>query len=295
MVNKLSKKERLEIGKGELKWLFGQYSGREGERQNANYSVTHSTTEPYRILGWSCFGQLFNNTSNANTTLSHLSLGAGKARPDKYHKIDKESAVRYYDWLINHSPWKEAYLTKDPEEVFDLGTVYDTDLPANFIISAASALREVWEKNSMIKGRLALVEEGFTHEAAVFISALIYCSKGWKDGFKFNYRCWDGHSPFYYTNTTYDGMINFFKGEYKKPIGSMYHTTRFAGAKGGINNLYNEPGSLTKCFSAGILASEFVQTTTKKDTWSGYYNFCEVSKDNMDGFRNWINNLGKKK
>lgn len=52
----------------------------------------------------------------------------------------------FYTWLLNESPWAEAYLEKDYGEVVKTGFVISTDLPSDFVASAAIATRFFTEK-----------------------------------------------------------------------------------------------------------------------------------------------------
>ena len=61
-----------------------------------------------------------------------------------------ESIIRlYYEWLFNHSPFSEAFITKSPRRVFyDSVIVTRTDLPGNFIGGALISSRLPTEKHS---------------------------------------------------------------------------------------------------------------------------------------------------
>ena len=51
----------------------------------------------------------------------------------------------YLDWLLNRSPWRHIFITKDVEELWHFGCVYDTSLPVKLVFQGAALMRSVSE------------------------------------------------------------------------------------------------------------------------------------------------------
>lgn len=49
--------------------------------------------------------------------------------------------VKYYDFLINRSMWKDAFITKDPEVATSSGVILTMDYPANYLLYALQCSR----------------------------------------------------------------------------------------------------------------------------------------------------------
>jgi len=65
----------------------------------------------------------------------------------KFTKVE----TTYLNWLLHKSIWKHAFLTKKMSELNNLGMVFDTNLPAEYIIQANLFLRYVKEHQNLIK------------------------------------------------------------------------------------------------------------------------------------------------
>lgn len=89
----------------------------------------------------------------------NCSLGVGGWVGDEY-------AVPYYDWLINHSPYSDPILTKDPEYVVNKGIVVDSDHPCNLILGGFIAQRYCWENPQLVKNILFFNKIGLSMNMA---------------------------------------------------------------------------------------------------------------------------------
>ena len=90
-------------------------------------------------------------------------------------RTKKETALSFYDWLFNRSPWKDVFLVKDSQEAIDNGIIANTELPENLVISGLIASRFVTESyNTEISERARMYDEikslGFSENFAFIFS-----------------------------------------------------------------------------------------------------------------------------
>jgi hypothetical protein len=62
--------------------------------------------------------------------------------------IDDEVQLRYINWVVNESPYKDAFVIKDPKEIYNNYYLLRTDIPANMLVGACVVGRLSWEDHS---------------------------------------------------------------------------------------------------------------------------------------------------
>ncbi len=88
-------------------------------------------------------------------------------------RVNEENQAIFYDYLANHSPWADAFISKDTDKVMKDGLmVLQTDMPANYIIGAAIATRFMWETSRMMDRFVLLAKAGVNRDLA-YLLALI--------------------------------------------------------------------------------------------------------------------------
>lgn len=101
--------------------------------------------------------------------------------------VSHEEAVVYFDWLANRSPWKDVFVTKDPEDIIKKGWVVSTDFPDNLVASALIATRFVTESYTpIILGRYKVYKDilslGF-NELEAFLFSYLFNRKKTSENF----------------------------------------------------------------------------------------------------------------
>ena len=76
-------------------------------------------------------------------------------------RVDERIGRTFIEWLTNHSPYQEAFLSKDAKKAFDDGVlVLRTDVPSNLMAGGAFASRAITEYARIAKVWHGLVEAG---------------------------------------------------------------------------------------------------------------------------------------
>jgi hypothetical protein len=95
--------------------------------------------------------------------------------------ISKKSDVNmthfkaYVKWLLNASPWKDCFLTKDLSSAFRYGVKFNVDKSISQIAAAGIVLREGTEHSWRLKLFNKLMKDGFSGDVAFLVS---YAVKG---------------------------------------------------------------------------------------------------------------------
>lgn len=86
---------------------------------------------------------------------------------------DKETYKDFVHYMLNDSPWRHQFLTKDVEKALTHGVYYDVDADYNRVVCSAVALRqgsEHYERLSMFK---YLKEKGFSSNVAWCVAQVL--------------------------------------------------------------------------------------------------------------------------
>lgn len=75
-------------------------------------------------------------------------------------EITDAEYLHYITYLVEHSPFKDAFLIKSAEWIRENGYVLTGDVSAQMVAGACIATRQVWENPSFVKAFLALAEKG---------------------------------------------------------------------------------------------------------------------------------------
>jgi len=125
---------------------------------------------------------------NLQYTDSGCHLVSTKVTMSMVAKEDLVDLKLYYDWLMNESPWADAFLSKTYHEDYPW-LFLRTDIPSNFLASACIASRQTWENGSRFTLWRSLVNKGLDKSYAFFLM----CSFGY-GGF---YTGSLGHCPLF--------------------------------------------------------------------------------------------------
>jgi hypothetical protein len=115
-----------------------------------------------------------------------LSYGLSCPRIGKRRDQTKRDQMRYIDWVVNTSPWRSAFVTHDPEEIYKTCYVLHLDIPCNFLMGALITSRSVNETYSTtvgerIRGWNKLVEMGIDPTRAhLYVSMFSNFGDVWK-------------------------------------------------------------------------------------------------------------------
>lgn len=96
---------------------------------------------------------------------SQLKYGGSDGIP----ALTKEEAWQFYDILINHTPYGECILTKDPKYAAEFGIIIDPTCPTRIILGATMAQRLAWEQVSIARAILHYVNLGVDKGLAFLI------------------------------------------------------------------------------------------------------------------------------
>ncbi len=98
----------------------------------------------------------------------------------------------YLHWLANESVFSSLFITKDPHEIFTIGTIFNTNAPAQVLISAAISVRYVFEYRH-IPFAFQYFREHMSGEAALIFSHMIWKVEDGKS-MKFRQDWGDNHT-----------------------------------------------------------------------------------------------------
>ena len=159
-------------------------------------------------------------------------------------QVGKEGVVAYFDWLVNRSPWRDVFITKDPEDIIKNGWVVSPNFPSNFVTSALIATRFVTEsythvileRYNVYKDILAM---GF-NESEAFLFSYLFNRKRQEKSFPVTFvPVSSGHTVIGVDNPTESYCRNFLLGEAK---GSHQDTFKAKmGYVDGIHNVWKTP------------------------------------------------------
>ena len=138
----LSSEERLEIGREGLKKLH-----KKGAYGLNNWGISfEDEEEEYLWPGGACFGGMGRRVSLAKSAPTAF---YDACLHNKHGKLN-EGQKKYLDWFINKSQWAKAILTKDVGEAIKLGTVFDVNYSAQFLVGAGIFIRYIREFPAVI-------------------------------------------------------------------------------------------------------------------------------------------------
>lgn len=79
-------------------------------------------------------------------------------------------SIRFYDWLLNRSPWAEVFVTKSGKLGARRGVVCHTNVPSNLLLGGLIASRVAWEHINIMATWGKLTEAGVDESLAFFLA-----------------------------------------------------------------------------------------------------------------------------
>lgn len=148
----------------------------EGGKINGGGYDGNSLKTPEQINGYMCssiFASTEGTIRDSGNYVCHAGLGMGYYEGNKLayilsgthhlypHQPGIEIVHHMVDWLINHSPYRNAYVLKDMEIIKKLGIlILDPDQKQNYMASALQATRAWTEHSNVSKLWYELVQAG---------------------------------------------------------------------------------------------------------------------------------------
>lgn len=179
---------------------------------------------------------------------------------------DPEGMVKYVDWMVNHSPWHDVFLTKDAEKIVsDRVFVASTEVPSNLLLNALSAMRLPTEYRNVLPFFLGLTDAGLDPCASLVMACAVCGSRG---SYTVN-TYHDGHKPFGSDQISVE-MLNNLRGNKRLHLNALYTK----------NQSYQDPylaGSVFKPEDTGgtldkAIKSLYSLDLIKVEAASGYVN-----------------------
>jgi len=138
-----------------------------------------------------------------------------------------EHIERYYSFLFNDSVFSDCYVTKDVERCFDKGITVRTDLPANLVVAACIATRQVWEYPEIGRSVSNLIKWGVEPRKAHLVGHHLIV----RDNGTYTPHRRGGHVAIYGDRMGPKNIENFLEGRLPKgedyPYNSLtYQTSR---------------------------------------------------------------------
>lgn len=137
----------------------------------------------YRFRGEACFASLKCREIPPGLCESFIYyIRKGSAHKGDYGKISK----RYMRWVIQSSPWQWAFKDKRYTVCHAEGYAHlRTDLPANYVVAAATAIRYIIEYPQIVVTWDLLVKRGFDKREALILAHFMDIYKTQR-GYAFN-------------------------------------------------------------------------------------------------------------
>lgn len=93
----------------------------------------------------------------------------------RYAQVSEETAISFYDWLFNRSPWSQCFMYKGAKNRWLEGTcVVTANAPANLVQGALIATRNTWEYPQVVDFWKRLVDERIEGNLAFLLAHLTY-------------------------------------------------------------------------------------------------------------------------
>lgn len=171
-------------------------------------------------IGHACMGRIITRghpvegiiLSMANINFSHV--------VHYYDNLEhRENVYRvYHEWLVNYSPYRDAFITKDFKEGQELGLVIDIDIPANIMQGGLAATRMPHEFYRQAMLWFDLVKEDIEPNLAYIIAQYVKpCRRNDKTYYTFD--GWAiGHGSLSDTCPRLESLLNFTRN---KPINNQ--------------------------------------------------------------------------
>lgn len=90
------------------------------------------------------------------------------------NSLTEEQSLKFYDWLLNRSPYAEAFVSKDANKTFkeDRYAVMNVSSPANMLQGALVTSRQPWEHWNVVRVFCKLVDKGIDENTAYLFGSM---------------------------------------------------------------------------------------------------------------------------
>lgn len=147
--------------------------------------------------------------------------------------LPKPERDKFFDYLLNRSPFKSAFLSKDTSKLEDDGIMVRLDVPYNLAIAAGILTRAPWEWPGVVTTFINLVAAGLHEDRAFLVAHLVR----WVNAGGLVRQITVGHTGININSMTADGVKNFLDHELpKRSRGPTYQEHR---TYGGIDAMWN--------------------------------------------------------
>jgi len=222
----------------------------QGEEENAVYAVLHEGGLN-RINYHYCYGMLrdYHTYRTSNTFMGNAKVTDTnplaiflqvQSKPDD---LEEEAFRHFIEWMMNYSPYRNAFISKNVSKVLKDGVVVlDVECQSDTLGGAATAFRQAWEnyyKNykagRYLKTKIwwGLSQKVDPSVAFAVSNSLLSIVDG--DKVVFNTQS-SGHSPFDKENKT---LINFFRNNNRDKTRSWSKTYQYG--IDGLSNIWSSP------------------------------------------------------
>lgn len=167
-----------------------------------------------------------------------------------HYEDQNEEAYRHYiDWVVNYSPWRHAFISKNINRIIRDGVVvaHRGDLPKQYLRTACIALRMAWENYSTNRKYLEvdiwwdLLQKVGPNLAYVAGKSMV--TRKYSDSSLIVKKGHDtGHTPLEYSNNSYNLHINGWLKENMLKSGEWKSDSTIPSVTKRIDNIINNIG-----------------------------------------------------
>jgi hypothetical protein len=122
--------------------------------------------------------------------------------------LTEQEIIRYYDIMLNHTPYSKVYMNRDASYAYNHGIIIDCDYSRNLVIGALMAQRIAWENTKIARRILHYVDLG-VNKTVAFMLGFTFDRDGGEC------KC-DWHVPMDGGRLRLETLRNFVHGDYVK-------------------------------------------------------------------------------
>jgi hypothetical protein len=129
--------------------------------------------------------------------------------------VPKEVAIKYYDWIANRSPYAEAFVSKDAEQIInDAMVVVTSDVDGRIVVGGLMAARAISELHRIPQVWYDLVENG-VHENVAFVFAHLLSTDDKCSSIFLKVQGNSNHTAIYRDCESDEYYLNFIHGRHR--------------------------------------------------------------------------------
>jgi len=157
-----------------------------------------------------------------------------------------DASLWFYNWLLNDSPWADAFEEKDAEAAYKAGVlVCTTNVPGNILQAALVASRQVWEHPRVIRVAYRMSKEGLGGNLCFLLGSFLTDSG--KQSLLHSPHG-GGHFPLGCYDMTDSSCLRFVKNKPENVEGIYCQ----GGSSWGVHKLFSGDTGKEKTFSATV-------------------------------------------